>query len=77
LRESKLRADLVLLNVSSAEEAEKAGFQGSPSIRVNGKDLDGRNDGFSFACRIYNIDGKITPTPTKKFIKERLRVIQP
>jgi len=77
LRESKLRANLVLLSVNSAEEAEKTGFQGSPSIRVNGKDLDGRNDGFSFACRLYNIDGKITPTPTKEFIKERLRVIQP
>jgi hypothetical protein len=77
LRESKLRANLVLLNVSSAEEAEKTGFQGSPSIRVNGKDLDGRNDAFSFACRIYNIDGKITPTPTKEFIKAKLRAIQP
>jgi hypothetical protein len=44
---------------------------------VNGKDLDGKNDGFSFACRIYNIDGKITPTPTKEFIKEKLRAIQP
>ena len=77
LQESNNQADLTTVDVRSAEQAEKVGFQGSPSIRVNGKDLDGRNDGFSFACRIYNIDGKITPTPTKEFIKERLRAIQP
>jgi protein-disulfide isomerase len=73
LKESKINADLMLINVTSEAEAAKVGFQGSPSIRVNGKDLDGRNDGSSYGCRIYQIDGKITPTPTKKFIQDRVR----
>lgn len=77
LQESKVRADLVLINVASEEQAAKVGFQGSASIRVNGKDLDGRDEGYSYGCRIYKIDGKITATPTKEFIREKLRALQP
>lgn len=73
LRESKISANVVLINVTSEAQGAKVGFQGSPSIRVNGKDLDGRDEGHSYGCRIYQIDGKITPTPTKEFIQERLR----
>ena len=73
LQESKIDADLVLINVTSEAQAARVGFQGSPSIRVNGRDLDGRNEGHAYGCRIYQIDGKITPTPTKEFIQEKLR----
>ena len=73
LQETKIEADLVLINVTTEAQAMKVGFQGSPSIRVNGKDIDGRNEGYSYGCRIYQIDGKITPTPTKKFIQARVR----
>lgn len=73
LQESKIKADLVLINVTSEAQAAKVGFQGSPSIRVNDKDLDGRNEGHSYGCRIYQVDGKVTPTPTKEFIQGKLR----
>jgi hypothetical protein len=73
LLDGKISADLVLINVTSEAQAEKVRFQGSPSIRVNGKDLDGRNEGYSYGCRIYQVDGKITPTPTKEFIRAKLK----
>jgi hypothetical protein len=73
LKESKIRADLVLINVTSEAQAAKVAFQGSPSIRVNGKDLDGRNEGHSYGCRVYQVGGKITSTPTKEFIQERMK----
>jgi hypothetical protein len=73
LQESRVRADIVLINVTSEAQAANVSFQGSPSIRVNGKDLDGRNEGHSYACRIYQIDGKITSIPSKEFIQEKLR----
>jgi hypothetical protein len=76
LRASKVRADLVLINVVSEDQAAKVGFQGSPSIRVNDKDLDGRNEGHSYGCRIYQIGGKLTATPTREFIREKLRALQ-
>ena len=77
LQESKVRADIVLINVTSQAQAAKVGFQGSPSIRVNGKDLDGRNEGHSYGCRIYQIGGKITPIPSKEFIQEKLKELMP
>ena len=77
LKESGVTAELQLINVASEAQAAKLGFQGSPSIRVNGKDIDGRNEGHAYGCRIYHIDGKITPTPTKEFIQTRLRELMP
>jgi hypothetical protein len=75
LKASNVKANLVFINVTTEAQAARVGFQGSPSIRVNGKDLDGRNEGHSYGCRIYLIGGKITPTPTKEFIQEKLREI--
>jgi len=63
---------LVLINVNSPQKAEQVGFQGSPSIRINGQDLEGRNDGSSYSCRLYRIDGKTMPIPTKEFIAGKL-----
>ena len=73
LKELNIEADIDLTLVNSETEAMKVGFQGSPSIRVNGKDIDGQNEGSSYSCRVYNIDGKFTATPSKEFIKARLR----
>jgi protein-disulfide isomerase len=72
LKEKKLQAELKLINVESEEKAEKVGFQGSPSVRINGKDLEGRDEGFSFSCRIYNVNGKPTVAPSKEAIIAKL-----
>jgi hypothetical protein len=76
LRESNTKADLVLINVESEGKAQKVGFQGSPSIRINGKDLEGRDEGFSFSCRLYQVNGKTSTAPSKEFIMERLAAYQ-
>jgi hypothetical protein len=76
LRESNTNADLVLINVDSDQKAQKVGFQGSPSIRINGKDLEGRGEGSNFSCRLYHINGKSTTVPSKEFIMERLATLK-
>ena len=70
--EKNIDAHLELILVESPEHAQKVGFQGSPSIKVNGIDLEDKNDGFSFNCRLYSIDGKLTGIPSKEFIRENL-----
>jgi hypothetical protein len=75
LRASKIQAQLVLTKVTSERQAAEIGFQGSPSIRVSGKDMDGKNDGYAYACRVYRVGGRITGTPTKEFIREKLRML--
>ena len=72
LKEKNLQADLTLIKVESEEKAENVGFQGSPSIRINGKDLEGKDEGFSFSCRLYNTDGKLAAAPSKKAIIAKL-----
>src|SRR5260370_27930692 len=65
LRETGIRADVSTINVTTEAQAAQVGFQGSPSIRVNGKDLDGRNDGYVYGCRMYQIEGEVTFAPPK------------
>lgn len=72
IEEEKIVANIEMVRVESPEEAQKVGFQGSPSIKINGIDLEDKNDGFSFNCRLYNVDGKLTGTPSKEFIKQRV-----
>lgn len=72
LEEENIDVDLELVNVDSPEKAFEVGFFGSPSIRIDGVDLEGRNNKPSFSCRIYSIDDIITGIPTKRFIREQL-----
>jgi len=72
LKEKKLKAELILIRVESEEKARKVGFQGSPSVRVNGKDLEGRDEGYSFSCRLYRVNGKPSTSPSREAITARL-----
>jgi hypothetical protein len=72
IKEKHLQADLLLIKVETEEKAEKVGFQGSPSVRINGKDLEGRDEGFSFSCRLYLVEGKSSTAPSKEMIIAKL-----
>ncbi|MEW6131509.1 MAG: thioredoxin family protein [Acidobacteriota bacterium] len=62
-----------LKRIDSYEEAELLGFQGSPSIKVNGQDLEGLAEGATYACRLYSDNGTRTPTPSKELLLRMLR----
>ena len=68
LKEKNLQAELVMVNVESETKAKEVGFQGSPSVRINGKDIEGRDEGYSFSCRIYSDNGKPAVAPSKEAI---------
>jgi len=75
LAEENFEADIEMINVDSLEKAAQFSFLGSPSIRVNGKDLESKNGGSSYSCRIYTINGQKTGTPTREFIREKIRAL--
>lgn len=54
--------NLVITEVPDKESAQRLGFQDSPSILVNRKDIYTGQEptGFSYACRIYEFYGKQT-----------------
>jgi hypothetical protein len=61
--------------VTTQEEAERLRFPGSPTIRVDGRDVDPEGAGArpALTCRIYHRpDGRVSPVPTREQLEEAL-----
>lgn len=60
--------------VATDESAESEGFVGSPTIRVDGRDVQpptGQATGLT--CRVYKLrDGRISPLPDRADVREAL-----
>lgn len=75
LRGAGLERRLELRRVETLEEAEAERFLGSPSLRINGRDVEpgagGRTD-FGLKCRIYRGPAGASPTPPDDWIIDAL-----
>jgi hypothetical protein len=71
----RIEAQIVSLDVPDVETAKKLRFLGSPSIRVNGVDIEpGRQDDPPFfGCRTYNVQGKTVGVPPEGWLADALR----
>jgi hypothetical protein len=68
-------APVELREVRTREEAERLRFPGSPTIRVDGRDVDpaGADAQPALNCRIYHLpDGSVSPVPTREQLEEAL-----
>ncbi|MCY3800515.1 MAG: hypothetical protein OXG46_02950 [Chloroflexi bacterium] len=75
LRELDLEAEIVERVVESKAEAEELAFPGSPTIRVDGRDIDpeGARTRPALTCRTYQwSDGRFQPLPEKSLLIEAL-----
>ena len=75
LAERGIDAPVEVLEVRTDEEALANAFPGSPTIRVDGRDVDpkGATAAPSLTCRIYHRpDGRVSPLPTRQQIEEAL-----
>jgi len=74
LDELNLDADLSIIEVKDPQQAATVGFLGSPSILVEGRDLETGQPpaGSAFSCRIYEIEGRRIGRLPKEYIKARL-----
>lgn len=61
--------------VRDDDEAARAGFVGSPTIRVDGRDVEDPGDQEpSLACRVYRLrDGRISALPDPASLREALQ----
>lgn len=65
--------DVVLKRVETLNEAVENEFIGSPTIRVDGKDLFQTDQtSFGLGCRIYQTPEGFMGWPTQKMITEKL-----
>ena len=70
-----LDAEVVEREVGSVEEARELSFPGSPTIRVDGRDVDpaGASARPALTCRIYHLpDGQVSPVPSREQLEEAL-----
>lgn len=74
--EEDVPIDLRLVELASADEAELHRFLGSPTVRVDGQDVepgaDERN-AFMFACRVYRSDAGLSGQPNEQWVRNALR----
>ena len=76
LEEEGLSAEVLEVNVSEPSIAQKVGFLGSPSIRVNGLDieLDARRERtYGMMCRTYPVNGRREGLPSCEMLRRAIR----
>ena len=75
LAERGIDAAVELRRVETDEEAEELAFPGSPTIRIDGRDIDpqGAASRPALTCRIYYLpDGRVSPIPSREQLEEAL-----
>lgn len=71
------RDSLQLREVESLEEAEAERFLGSPTVRVDGVDVEpgaAQRTDFGLKCRIYHSEAGVLPTPPEEWLRSALRM---
>ncbi|HKM51453.1 MAG TPA: DUF2703 domain-containing protein [Candidatus Bathyarchaeia archaeon] len=76
LNEEGVQAKIEVIKVETIEQAKKLHFTGSPTILVDGKDIDEsiKSHSYALACRAYRLeDGRISPLPSEAMIRRAVR----
>jgi len=62
------------ISVNDPDEAEKLHFLGSPTVQINGRDVEvnRRSDTASFSCRMYKTPSGNGGVPPKEMIVEAI-----
>ncbi len=67
---------IVEKEIVTHEDAVAARFPGSPTIRIDGVDVDaaGADSRYALTCRIYRLpDGRVSPVPSLQQLQEALQ----
>lgn len=62
--------------IADPEQAQREGFLGSPTVRVNGRDVDPSSDerrDHGLSCRLYPGPGGLRGTPPDDWVRTMLR----
>jgi hypothetical protein len=74
--EEGVGASIQVTKVETEEQAQQWRFPGSPTIQINGTDIDPPppDTPFMLSCRVYRwADGRFSPLPSKAMIRAALR----
>ena len=69
-------AEISLVKIESAKQAQQERFLGSPSFLVNGVDLwPVERSLYTLSCRVYQTPKGLEGSPSKEMLRERLKEI--
>ena len=73
--EEGIPGEVEVLKVDTEEQARQLRFVGSPTIRIDGQDIDPPSDSrYALTCRAYRLeDDRISPLPSRDMIRRALR----
>jgi hypothetical protein len=76
MEEEGIQAEVEITKIETDEQAQAFRFVGSPTLRINGRDIDPLPAGAHYAltCRVYRWeDGRFSPLPSPEMIRRALR----
>jgi hypothetical protein len=76
LAERGIDVPIEIHEIRTNEEAVANAFPGSPTIRIDGRDVDpaGAEEPPALTCRVYRFpDGRVSPVPSREQLEEALR----
>jgi len=76
MAEEGVQEEIEIIKVETEEQAQALQFIGSPTIRVDGRDIDPPPPDayYALTCRAYRLeDGRISPLPSTEMIRRALR----
>lgn len=71
-----IEAHITVKKIETEEQAQEFEFVGSPTIRIEGSDIDPPPPGahFGLTCRAFALEnGRISPLPSEGMIRDALR----
>jgi hypothetical protein len=74
-RELGIASRIRLFEVTAPEEARRLRFPGSPTVRVEGRDVDPHTaeDGeYALACRVFRTDAGLAGQPDERWVRAAL-----
>mgnify|MGYP001626184617 CR=1 FL=1 len=74
LKEKKIEIEVEIVEIKTKDEAEKYCFLGSPTIQINGLDIEKerRNDLPVMGCRVYKTKDGYSGVPPKEMIEKAI-----
>jgi hypothetical protein len=74
-----IAVEIEIIKVETDEQARRFNFVGSPTILIDGRDIDPSSleAAPALTCRVYQLeDGRISPLPSKTMIRRAFRAAQ-
>jgi hypothetical protein len=76
LAEFGLCLDIIEIEVADHADAVTTGFPGSPTIRIDGRDVEpgfAESGQFGLSCRIYLVNGRRQGVPDREWIRRAIQ----